>query len=253
MPLLSNNAIVVRASAGSFRGPASKHSRVVSSFQSVSSLCEYRHIPIPSYHIVYVPACHVTSSTVIIRKIDTSLLERYGMFLSAKTGGTWRATNATKQSSVQMAAAYAPTPNAMIARPLQGKLVSQAYQVCIYQTSLMTNFFSWSHRYCLPMTVAEPGPLLDATEDRPTVNLVFFGEAAEQLVGSPLDHLLPPDTFPRDPPPARVMSIQGTTVHARVSVSRRSLDDDDDAVITFQVNRLLNISPPIAHPTTSTG
>jgi hypothetical protein len=67
------------------------------------------------------------------------------------------------------------------------------------------------------------------------LKLALFGSDAEQLIGSPVDVLLPVTQEERPP----ILEIQGKIIESRISVNPRCLDD---GIICYQVNRLITVN-----------
>lgn len=95
------------------------------------------------------------------------------------------------------------------------------------------------------MLATDPG---DVTDDKDTgsVQLVFFGLIAEELIGVPADALISAHGNQAAFLPARITSLYGRHFELCVSVSPRSLQRQD---ISFQVDTILGvINQPLQLP-----
>jgi hypothetical protein len=74
------------------------------------------------------------------------------------------------------------------------------------------------------------------TSKKPYLRLVVFGSDAEQLIGSPVDVLLPNTNEDNTSIPPQIQALQGKAFEA----NPRCLDD---GIICYQVNRLITVMP----------
>jgi uncharacterized membrane protein len=101
--------------------------------------------------------------------------------------------------------------------------------------------YSGCHRYCLSVLVCDPA-LASGEIQTKCLKLVLFGSDAEQLVGSPVDALLPAMQEERASLPSQILTIEGKIIESRISVNPRCLDD---GIISYQVNRLITSNTAI--------
>lgn len=119
-------------------------------------------------------------------------------------------------------------------------------QICKVQYALLyiTIYFS-TYRYSIGILAKDP---VDPTngEEPATIQLVFFGPTAEELIGVPVDSLLSSHGNQSIFLPTRITNLYGRQFELRISVSPRSLQRQD---ISYQVDTILGvINQPVQLP-----
>lgn len=89
-------------------------------------------------------------------------------------------------------------------------------------------------RYRLSVLATEPTPL--QTHDKEaSIELVFFGNLAEEIIGAPVHTILASQEMPNLLPP-RITALYGRQLELRISVSRASFQRLD---ISYQVDGII--------------
>lgn len=85
-------------------------------------------------------------------------------------------------------------------------------------------------------------------EEPASIQLVFFGPTAEELIGVPADSLICAHGNQTNFLPARITNLYGRQLELRISVSPRSLQRQD---ISYQVDSIIGVNnQPLQPPTT---
>ncbi|CAL5049621.1 unnamed protein product [Urochloa decumbens] len=106
---------------------------------------------------------------------------------------------------------------------------------------------SWcaAPRYRLPIIVTDPIPL-QSQQQEPTVELVFFGTIAQEIVGVPVDSLIASEGGTGAFLPTRITSLYGRQFELCISPSQGSLQRTN---ITYQVDKIVGTaSVPLPLP-----
>lgn len=116
----------------------------------------------------------------------------------------------------------------------------QVDHICNFQDSTNTcnNINSLMRRYSISMRAEDPVPPTDEHEAA-SIQLVFFGPIAEEIIGVPVETLISTHGSQTAFLPARITSLYGRQFELRISVSPRSLQRQD---ISYQVDAILGVT-----------
>lgn len=123
------------------------------------------------------------------------------------------------------------------------ELVDGAYKCKTYKCTCNDG----SPRYSVAMTAKDPMEPTNG-EEPASIQLVFFGPTAKELIGVPVDSLICAHGNQTNFHPARITNLYGRQLELRISVSPRSLQRKD---ISYWVDSIIGVNnQPLQPPTT---
>lgn len=136
--------------------------------------------------------------------------------------------------------------NAQEPMAAQGKQTLQALTTQLVYVTMYTSMC----RYSVAMLAEDPVDPSDGQEHA-SIQLVFFGPTAEEVIGVPVDSLISTHGNQTTFLPTRITNLYGRQFELRISVSPRSLQRQD---ISYQVDTILGVTnPTIQLPIPNTG
>ena len=114
----------------------------------------------------------------------------------------------------------------------------------VYHNAICLTYLHISCRYRLSIIATDPNPPAEQQSER-TIQLVFFGSTAQEIIGTPVDTLIATNQGVGMFLPRKITALYEKQYDLRVSVSSMSLQQVN---ITYQVDAIVGIGP-ISTPT----